>query len=66
MSSIVEYRLTRNALHLVHATPQLVSLLPSTGHTTRALVHAGFFAGDTLWMLEDVLLLLMLPRYRAK
>lgn len=40
--------MTRNAPHLVHAMPQLVPLLPSMGHTKRALVRAGFLAGDAL------------------
>ena len=40
--------MTRNAPHLVHAMPQLVPLLPSMGHTSRALVRAGFLAGDAL------------------
>lgn len=35
--------MTRNAPHLVHAMPQLVPLLPSMGHTKRALVRAGFW-----------------------
>ncbi len=43
--------MTRNAPHLVHAMPQLVPLLPSMGHTERALVRAGFLAGDALRML---------------
>jgi glycerol-3-phosphate dehydrogenase len=43
--------MTRNAPHLVHAMPQLVPLLPSTGHAKRALVRAGFLAGDGLRML---------------
>ncbi|WP_156166433.1 glycerol-3-phosphate dehydrogenase/oxidase [Mycobacterium haemophilum] len=43
--------MTRNAPHLVHAMPQLVPLLPSMGHATRALVRAGFLAGDALRML---------------
>ncbi|ORW86361.1 glycerol-3-phosphate dehydrogenase [Mycobacterium sp. IEC1808] len=40
--------MTRNAPHLVHAMPQLVPLLPSLSHTKRALVRAGFLAGDAL------------------
>ncbi|MDT5259728.1 MAG: glycerol-3-phosphate dehydrogenase [Mycobacterium sp.] len=43
--------MTRNAPHLVHAMPQLVPLLPSMGHGQRALVRAGFLAGDALRML---------------
>lgn len=43
--------MTRNAPHLVRAMPQLVPLLPSMGHTKRALVRAGFLAGDALRML---------------
>ncbi len=43
--------MTRNAPHLVHAMPQLVPLLPSMGHSQRALVRAGFLAGDALRML---------------
>ena len=43
--------MTRNAPHLVHAMPQLVPLLPSMSHTKRALVRAGFLAGDALRML---------------
>lgn len=43
--------MTRNAPHLVRALPQLVPLLPSMGHTKRALVRAGFLAGDALRML---------------
>jgi glycerol-3-phosphate dehydrogenase len=43
--------MTRNAPHLVHAMPQLVPLLPSINHTERALVRAGFLAGDALRML---------------
>lgn len=43
--------MTRNAPHLVHAMRQLVPLLPSMGHTKRALVRAGFLAGDALRML---------------
>jgi glycerol-3-phosphate dehydrogenase len=43
--------MTRNAPHLVHAMPQLVPLLPSMNHSQRALVRAGFLAGDTLRML---------------
>ncbi|MBV9515269.1 MAG: glycerol-3-phosphate dehydrogenase/oxidase, partial [Mycobacteriaceae bacterium] len=40
--------MTRNAPHLVHAMPQLVPLLPSTSRANRALVRAGFLAGDGL------------------
>ncbi|MGH3596513.1 MAG: glycerol-3-phosphate dehydrogenase/oxidase, partial [Mycobacterium sp.] len=40
--------MTRNAPHLVRAMPQLVPLLPSMGRTGRALVRAGFVAGDVL------------------
>jgi glycerol-3-phosphate dehydrogenase len=40
--------MTRNAPHLVHAMPQLVPLLPSMGRAERALVRAGFLAGDGL------------------
>jgi glycerol-3-phosphate dehydrogenase len=40
--------MTRNAPHLVRAMPQLVPLLPSMGRTERALVRAGFLAGDVL------------------
>jgi glycerol-3-phosphate dehydrogenase len=40
--------MTRNAPHLVKAMPQLVPLLPSMGHGGRALVRAGFLAGDGL------------------
>jgi glycerol-3-phosphate dehydrogenase len=43
--------MTRNAPHLVHAMPQLVPLLPSMSHSKRALVRAGFLAGDALRML---------------
>jgi glycerol-3-phosphate dehydrogenase len=43
--------MTRNAPHLVHAMPQLVPLLPSMRRTNRALVRAGFLAGDALRML---------------
>src|SRR6201998_834988 len=43
--------MTRHAPHLVHAMPQLVPLLPSMGHGQRALVRAGFLAGDALRML---------------
>ena len=43
--------MTRNAPHLVHAMPQLVPLLPSMSHGKRALVRAGFLAGDALRML---------------
>ncbi len=40
--------MTRNAPHLVHAMPQLVPLLPSMGRAERAMVRAGFLAGDGL------------------
>lgn len=40
--------MTRNAPHLVRAMPQLVPLLPSMGRLERALVRAGFIAGDVL------------------
>ncbi|SOX54787.1 glycerol-3-phosphate dehydrogenase/oxidase [Mycobacterium ahvazicum] len=40
--------MTHNAPHLVHAMPQLVPLLPSMSHSKRALVRAGFLAGDAL------------------
>jgi glycerol-3-phosphate dehydrogenase len=43
--------MTRNAPHLVHAMPQLVPLLGSMSHGKRALVRAGFLAGDALRML---------------
>jgi glycerol-3-phosphate dehydrogenase len=43
--------LTRNAPHLVHAMAQLVPLLPSMSHNQRAVVRAGFLAGDALRML---------------
>lgn len=43
--------MTRNAPHLVRAMPQLVPLLPSMGHAKRALVRAGFLAGDALRIL---------------
>ena len=43
--------MTRNAPHLVHAMPQLVPLLPSMDHAKRALVRAGFLAGDALRVL---------------
>lgn len=42
--------MTRNAPHLVRAMPQLVPLIPSMGRTNRALVRAGFLAGDLLRM----------------
>jgi glycerol-3-phosphate dehydrogenase len=42
--------MTHNAPHLVHAMPQLVPLLPSMSHPKRALVRAGFLAGDALRM----------------
>lgn len=40
--------MTRNAPHLIRALPQLVPLLPSMGRGQRALVRAGFLAGDAL------------------
>lgn len=40
--------MARNAPHLVRAMPQLVPLLPSMGRGQRALVRAGFMAGDAL------------------
>jgi glycerol-3-phosphate dehydrogenase len=40
--------MTRNAPHLVRAMAQLVPLLPSMGRMERALVRAGFLAGDVL------------------
>lgn len=40
--------MTRNAPHLVSAMPQLVPLLPEMGGPARALVRAGFLAGDGL------------------
>ncbi|MHA3020952.1 glycerol-3-phosphate dehydrogenase/oxidase [Mycobacterium sp. BMJ-28] len=40
--------MSRNAPHLVKAMPQLVPLLPSMGRASRALVRAGFAAGDGL------------------
>jgi len=40
--------MTRNAPHLVRAMPQLVPLLPSMGRMERAVVRAGFLAGDVL------------------
>ncbi len=40
--------MSRNAPHLVKAMPQLVPLLPSMGRASRALVRAGFVAGDGL------------------
>jgi glycerol-3-phosphate dehydrogenase len=40
--------MTRNAPHLVRAMPQLVPLLPSMRRMERALVRAGFLAGDVL------------------
>jgi glycerol-3-phosphate dehydrogenase len=40
--------MTRNAPHLVHAMGQLVPLLSSMRRTDRALVRAGFLAGDVL------------------
>jgi glycerol-3-phosphate dehydrogenase len=43
--------MTRNAPHLARAMPQLVPLLPSMSRSKRALVRAGFLAGDALRML---------------
>jgi glycerol-3-phosphate dehydrogenase len=43
--------MSRNAPHLVKAMPQLVPLLPSMNRASRALVQAGFAAGDGLRML---------------
>ncbi len=40
--------MTRTAPHLVHAMPQLVPLLGSMPRANRALVRAGFLAGDVL------------------
>jgi glycerol-3-phosphate dehydrogenase len=40
--------MTRNAPHLVHPIPQLVPLLGSMRRIDRALVRAGFLAGDML------------------
>ncbi|HZA08483.1 glycerol-3-phosphate dehydrogenase/oxidase [Mycobacterium sp.] len=40
--------MTRNAPHLAHAMPQLVPLFPSMGRAQRAMVRAGFLAGDAL------------------
>lgn len=40
--------MTRTAPHLVRAMPQLVPLLPSMRRRDRALVRAGFLAGDGL------------------
>ncbi|OBK72931.1 glycerol-3-phosphate dehydrogenase/oxidase [Mycobacterium sp. 1274761.0] len=40
--------MARNAPHLVSAMPQLVPLLPAMGGAERALVRAGFLAGDAL------------------
>jgi glycerol-3-phosphate dehydrogenase len=40
--------MTRNAPHLVRAMAQLVPLLPSMRPMNRALVRAGFLAGDVL------------------
>lgn len=40
--------MSRNAPHVVTAMPQLVPLLPSMGRASRALVRAGFLAGDGL------------------
>ena len=38
--------MTRTAPHLIRALPQVVPLLPSVNH--RALIRAGFLAGDAL------------------
>ncbi|MBV8790175.1 MAG: glycerol-3-phosphate dehydrogenase/oxidase [Mycobacterium sp.] len=43
--------MARNAPHLVRAMPQLVPLLPSMESSNRALVRAGFLAGDALRVL---------------
>lgn len=43
--------MSRNAPHLVRAMPQLVPLLPAMSSGKRALVRAGFLAGDALRML---------------
>lgn len=43
--------MSRNAPHLVRAMPQVVPLLPSMSRGDRALVRAGFLAGDVLRML---------------
>ncbi|NUS94272.1 MAG: FAD-dependent oxidoreductase, partial [Nocardia sp.] len=40
--------LRRTAPHLVRPLPQLVPLLPEIGFATRALIRAGFLAGDAL------------------
>ncbi|MGW6694025.1 glycerol-3-phosphate dehydrogenase/oxidase [Rhodococcus sp. NPDC054953] len=40
--------MTRTAPHLIRALPQLVPLLPSVGRFEKALVRAGFLAGDAL------------------
>ena len=40
--------MSRTAPHLVNAMPQLVPLLPAMGRPARALVRAGFLAGDGL------------------
>ncbi|GGL34583.1 glycerol-3-phosphate dehydrogenase/oxidase [Nocardia jinanensis] len=40
--------LRRTAPHLVRPLPQLVPLLPEIGLSTRALIRAGFLAGDGL------------------
>ncbi|RAU98973.1 glycerol-3-phosphate dehydrogenase/oxidase [Mycolicibacter senuensis] len=40
--------MTRTAPHLARAMPQLVPLLPSMRRRNRALVRAGFLAGDAL------------------
>ena len=40
--------MTRTAPHLVKAMPQLVPLLPAMSRAQRALVRAGFLAGDGL------------------
>ncbi len=55
--------MTRNAPHLVHPMAQLVPLLPSMGRAERALVRAGFHAGDALRVLAGTPSS-MLPRAR--
>ncbi|WP_328391761.1 glycerol-3-phosphate dehydrogenase/oxidase [Nocardia sp. NBC_00416] len=40
--------LRRTAPHLVRPLPQLVPLLPGIGFSSRALIRAGFLAGDAL------------------
>lgn len=55
--------MTRNAPHLVHTMPQLVPLLPSIGGAERAMVRAGFHAGDGLRRLAGTPAS-MLPRSR--